>query len=84
MNVSYVTVYRWIKKYVTLMEKYLEQIEPQVSNTWRADELYFKVQGNMKYLYALMDDQTRFWIAKEVADKKYTADVAPLFREGKK
>ena len=84
VNVSYVTVYRWIKKYVTLMEKYLEQIEPQVSNTWRADELYFKVQGNMKYLYALMDDQTRFWIAKEVADKKYTADVAPLFRAGKK
>ena len=78
------TVYRWIKKYVALMEKYLEQIEPQVSNTWRADELYFKVQGNMKYLYALMDDQTRFWIAKEVADKKYTTDVAPLFREGKK
>jgi putative transposase len=82
-NVSYVTVYRWIKKYVTLMEKYLEQIKPQVSNTWRADELYFKVQGNMKYLYALMDDQTRFWIAKEVADKKFTADITPMFREGK-
>ena len=31
-----------------------------------------------------MDDQTRFWIAKEVADKKYTADITPLFREGKK
>jgi putative transposase len=83
VNVSYVTVYRWIKKYVGLMEKYLEQIQPQVSNTWRADELYFKVQGNMKYLYALMDVQTRFWISQEVADKKYTADVTPLFREGK-
>jgi transposase-like protein len=65
------------------MEKYLEQIKPQVSNTWRADELYFKVQGNMKYLYALMDDQTRFWIAQQVADSKYTADITPLFREGK-
>jgi len=83
VDVSYVTVYRWIKKYVALMEKYLEQIKPQVSNTWRADELYFKVQGNMKYLYALMDDQTRFWISQEVADKKYTADVTPLFRDGK-
>jgi putative transposase len=83
VNVSYVTVYRWIKKYVGLMEKYLEQIKPQVSNTWRADELYFKVQGNMKYLYALMDDQTRFWISQEVADKKYTADVTPLFREAR-
>jgi putative transposase len=30
-----------------------------------------------------MDDQTRFWIAKEVADKKFTADITPMFREGK-
>lgn len=49
----------------------------------RADELFLKVRGNMKYLYALMDDQTRFWIAKEVADTKNTADVRPLFQLGK-
>jgi hypothetical protein len=30
-----------------------------------------------------MDDQTRFWIAQEVADTKYTADVRPLFKLGK-
>lgn len=38
----------------------------------------------MKYLYALMDDETRFWIAQQVADTKYTADITPLFRKGKK
>ena len=37
----------------------------------------------MKYLYALMDDETRFWIAQEVADTKNTADVRPLFKLGK-
>ena len=37
----------------------------------------------MKYLYALMDDQTRFWIAQEVADTKFTADLRPLFQLGK-
>jgi transposase-like protein len=66
------------------MEKYLDKITPQVSDTWRADELFLKVKGNMKYLYALMDDQTRFWIAQEVADTKYTADVRELFKMGKK
>ncbi|MGA2785279.1 MAG: DDE-type integrase/transposase/recombinase, partial [Candidatus Bathyarchaeia archaeon] len=62
------------------MEKYLEKITPQVSDTWRADEMYLTIKGNMKYLYALMDDETRFWIAKEVANTKFTADVQPLFR----
>jgi transposase-like protein len=54
-----------------------------VGDAWRTDELFVKVKGNMKYLYALMDDETRFWIAQQVADTKYTANINPLFREGK-
>jgi putative transposase len=83
-QVSHQTVYNWIEKYMALMEKYLDKITPQVSDTWRADELFLKVKGNMKYLYALMDDQTRFWIAQEVADTKYSADIRPLFKMAKK
>ncbi len=83
VQVSHQTVYNWIEKYTVLMEKYLDKITPQVSDTWRADELYLKVKGNMKYMYAMMDDQTRFWIAQEVADTKYSADIRPLFKQAK-
>jgi transposase-like protein len=83
VQVSYRTVLNWINKYTALMEKYLDKITPNVSDTWRADELFLKMRGNMKYLYALMDDQTRFWIAQEVADTKNTADVQPLFKMGR-
>jgi hypothetical protein len=38
--------------------------------------------SDMKYLYPLMDDETRFWIAQEVASTKYTADVRPLLANG--
>jgi transposase-like protein len=82
-QVSHQTIYNWINKYTALMSKYLDKITPQVSDTWRADELFLKVKGNMKYLYALMDDQTRFWIAQEVADTKYSADIRPLFKQAK-
>jgi putative transposase len=77
-------VYKWIGKYVRLMEKYLEQIKPQVSDVWRADELYLKIKGNMKYLFAMMDDQTRFLIAQEVAEAKYTHDARHLFQISRK
>lgn len=83
VEVSPRTILRWIDKYTTLMEKYLAKIQPQVSDTWRADEMFLKMKGNLKYLYALMDDQTRFWIAQEVASTKYTADVRPLLELGK-
>jgi transposase-like protein len=83
LEVSHQTVYNWIKRYVALMEGYLEKITPNVSGTWRTDELFLKVKGNTKYLYALMDDETRFWIAQQVADNKYTENVRPLFKQGK-
>lgn len=83
VNISHVAVYKWINKYVSLMEKYLEQIKPNVSGIWRTDELYLKVKGNTKYLFALMDDETRFWIAQQVSDKKNTSDIQPLFKQGK-
>jgi len=82
VNVSHVAVYRWIRKYIGLMEKYLDQIKPNVSDTWRADELWLKIKGDTKYLFALMDDETRFWIAQEVADTKFTHDARDLFRKG--
>jgi len=80
VNVSHVAIYKWIGKYVKLMESYLEQIKPQVSDTWRADELFVKIKGDMKYLFAMMDDETRFWIAQQITDKKGTSDVRPLFK----
>ncbi len=82
VKITHKTVWNWIRRYVGLMESYLEKITPQVSDTWRSDELFFKVKGNPKYLYALMDDETRFWIAKQISDTKFTADIRPMFREG--
>jgi putative transposase len=66
------------------MNEYLEKLKPNVSDTWRADELYVKIHGNLKYLFALLDDETRFWIAQEVADTKYQHDARNLFRNGKR
>ena len=83
VEVSYRTVLNWIKKYVSLMKNYVETITPNVGDTWRADELWIKVKGDMKYLFAMMDDETRFWIAQEVAETKFTHDARKLLQMSK-
>jgi putative transposase len=83
VEVSYRTILNWIKKYSQLMKDYVETITPNVSDTWRADELYVKIAGNMKYLFAMMDDETRFWIAQEVAESKDKHDTRVLFSRSK-
>src|SRR3989304_3351688 len=84
VDVDHSTVLRWVRKYVRLMEKYVEKMKPNVSDTWRADELYLKVKGNMKYLFAMMDDETRFWIAQEMAETKEKHDARTLFFRAKR
>ncbi len=84
VDVSHKTVYMWIKKYVALMGKYIEKLKPQVSDTWRADEIWVKIKGDMKYVFAIMDDETRYWIAQEVAESKYKHDARKLFQLAKK
>jgi len=83
VKVSHKTIFMWIKKYIGLMKNYVEKLQPNVSDTWRADELWIKVNGNLKYLFAMMDDETRFWIAQEVADTKYKHDARNLLRMSK-
>jgi putative transposase len=64
----------------------LFKIKPNVIDAWRTDEhdeIFLKVNCNIKYLYALMDDYTRFWIALQIVDTKYTAKINPLFHKVK-
>lgn len=81
VEVSHVAIYTWVRKYVRLMERYLDKLKPQVGDTWRTDELFLKVRGNLKYLFAMMDDDTRFWIAQQVTDHKAISDIMPLFKK---
>lgn len=81
VNVSHVSVSAWVSKYVGLMDAYLQQMKPQLGDTWRTDEMFVKVKGNPKWLFAMMDDETRFWIAQQVCEKKWYSDVRPMFRD---
>jgi transposase-like protein len=83
VEVSHQTVYKWIKKYSELLKNYADKLKPSTSDVWRADELFIKVKGDLKYLFALIDDETRYWIAQEVAESKYKHDARNLLKMAK-
>ena len=78
IQISHSGVYNWIKKYIKLMKVFLDQFTPQVSDHWRCDEIYVKIKGNPKYLFVLMDDETRFILAYYIADTKKTSPANRL------
>ncbi len=65
------------------MNQYLDKIVPQVGDAWRADEIYVKIRGELKYVFAMMDDETRFWIAQKVGDRKEGHNAGGLLQKAK-
>ena len=84
IKVDHSSIYDWICKYSTMVSKYLNNIVPRVGNWVRADEVWIKVAGEQKYLFASMDDDTRYWLASDMADTKFQHDAGNLLELTKK
>ena len=54
------TVYRRIDKYSKMTAQYLNGIAPRAGNWFRADEIWVKIAEKQGYLFASMDDDTRY------------------------
>ncbi len=83
VKVSHQTVLNWAEEYGRLMDRLMDTIMPQVGEKWRTDEIYVKIRGERKYLFAMLDSETRFWLAKMVAEHKDNDDVTPMFEKAK-
>ena len=46
---------RWIIRFVPLVDKRVRKYKKPVSNNWRMDETYIKVNGRWAYLYRAVD-----------------------------
>ena len=78
-EITYKTVQRWGRRFGNMMEQYLDMLRPHLGEAWRTDELYLRIRGDRKYLFAMLDAKTRYWIARQVATHKGTDDVRPMF-----
>ena len=58
--VTHQTVLNWAKRFGNLMASYLDGLMPLVGEQWRTDEVYLKIRGERKYLFAMLDSETRY------------------------
>lgn len=84
IDVDHSSIYDWICKYSTIVSEYLNEIVPRTGNWVRADEVWIKVAGEQKYLFASMDDDTRYWLASDMADTKLQHNADKLLKLTKK
>jgi hypothetical protein len=48
------------KIYLINAKNMLKKLKPNVGGIWRADELWVKIKGDIKYLFALMEGNDKW------------------------
>ena len=74
------TIRRWVERYSKITGLYTDSLTPEVGKWHSADEVWVKVDGKQCYLFASMDDDTRYWIASDLADNKFRHNADDLLR----
>lgn len=75
------TVHRWILKLTEILRKASENIELNVGTKWQADETMIKVNGREKYLWNILDYDSRVHIVSLLADGRGTGEALKAITE---
>jgi putative transposase len=86
VEVSHVAIYKWIRKYVSMMKKYCDQLVPRVSGIWHSDEMTLNIKDldnheNLRWAWNVIDNQSRFWLASQITGKREIADARKVLAQ---
>lgn len=84
LNMSHVTIYNWIEKYVTILNDYVSTLEPELSDVWHADEMKVKLGGGWDWLWNVMDEGTRFQLASVISKRRREHEAIQAFKSARK
>ncbi|MBI4199861.1 MAG: IS6 family transposase [Chloroflexi bacterium] len=69
------TVYEWVTLYSRLAGRELSSDKPKVGDTWVADELVLKIDGENVWVWDVMDADTRYFLASYVSPTRTLRDA---------
>ena len=84
VKVSHISIYRWIRKYTKIIGKHVDKLTPNVSGIWHTDEIALNVKGGWKWMWNLIDHNTRFLVASHITESREIKDAREIFARAKK
>lgn len=84
INVSWMSVLRWVRKYAKYVEQFKKIQRPKLSGKWSVDEKFVKVKGKKGYIWLIKDKKRGFVIKHVLSDNRRGSNAGKLFRKAKK
>ncbi len=83
LKIGHMTVYRWVVHYSKLAAEWMDRQGARTGERWHVDETVVSVNGDPKYVWNVMDSDTRFLMATHVSAGRGMADTRTPLRKAK-
>ena len=84
LKVSAMTVYRWVSHFGKVAAEWMDQQGARVGERWHVDETVVSVDGDKRYIWNVMDSETRFLLATHVSKNRSLANTRAPFVKAKR
>ena len=84
LHISHMTVYRWIYDYGKLASKWMDKHQVSTGKRWHIDEIVLKVDGEFRYLWNVLDSESRYLLATHVSKHRGIKDARKPIKNAKK
>ena len=61
----------------------MDSLTPQLSDIWRADEMMVNAKGDWRWLWNVIDEETRFMLSNIITKNREIDDARRVFAEAK-
>ena len=79
LRISAMTVYRWVTHFGTLAAEWMDRQGAKTGERWNIDETVVSVDGDKRWVWNVLDAETRFLLATHVSVNRSLANTrAPL------
>ena len=79
LKLDHSNILRRIQKYSTIINDYVKTLKPELKDIWHHDEMKIQAGGKWKWLWNIMDEDTKFLITTQVSTKARSRDTRKFF-----
>ena len=83
ISLDHSNILRRIQKFSKIINDYVKDLRPELSEQWHIDEMKIQAGGKWKWLWNMMDNETKFLITEKVTDRRRIKDCKNLLIEAK-
>jgi transposase-like protein len=84
VDVSQPTINRWIQRFTRLINQYADTLKPQVGDVFAVDELKLKQSGQWRWLWSVLDKETRFWLCSHISTERGISEARVPLEKARK